>query len=89
MNTLQKWDRKGILKAHRSPINRRYSIYDQYLPYRGVVAQEQGFTIVSTRASQELVRDLIAIVTVLSARLHGLRSYREVLKEAALQKELG
>ena len=36
---------------------------------------------------QELVRDLIAIVTVFSARLPGLRSYRKVLKDAALQKE--
>jgi predicted site-specific integrase-resolvase len=36
---------------------------------------------------QELVRDLIAIVTVFSARLHGLRSYKKVLKEAALQKD--
>ncbi len=36
---------------------------------------------------QELVQDLLAILTVFSARLHGLRSYRQVLKEAALQKE--
>ena len=36
---------------------------------------------------QELVRDLIAIVTVFSARLPGLRSYRKELTEAALQKE--
>jgi len=36
---------------------------------------------------QELVRDLIAIVTVFSARLHGLRSYKKLLKDAALQKE--
>jgi len=183
-NTLQKWDRKGILKANRSPTNRRYYTHDQYLAYRGLVAQEQGLTIVYTRVSgvaqkpdlanqvnaletyckqhsitvdewmsdigsglnykrrrfnrlmemielgqvrrliiahrdrlvrfgyeyfeafcvrhhtelvvingeamspeQELVRDLIAIVTVFSARLHGLRSYRNVLKDAALQKE--
>ena len=183
-NTLQKWDRKGILKAHRSPTNRRYYTHDQYLQYRGLVAQEQGLTIVYARVSgvaqkpelanqvnaletyckqhsitvdewmsdigsglnykrrrfnrlmemielgqvrrliiahrdrlvrfgyeyfeafcerhhtelvvingeamspeQELVRDLIAIVTVFSARLHGLRSYRNVLKDAALQKE--
>jgi len=33
----------------------------------------------------ELVRDLIAIVTVFSVRLHGLRSYRKVLKDAALR----
>ncbi len=184
-NTLQKWDREGKLKAHRSPIsNRRYYTHEQYLQYRGLVAQEQGLTIVYTRVSgmaqkpdlahqikaleaycqqqsikvnewmtdigsglnykrkqfnrlmdlielgqvrrlviahhdrlvrfgyeyfeafcqkhhtelvvingenlspeQELVRDLIAIVTVFSARLHGLRSYKKVLKEAALQKE--
>ncbi len=183
-NTLQKWDRQGILKAHRSPTNRRYYTHDQYLQYRGLVAQEQGLTIVYSRVSgvaqkhdlvkqinaletyckqqsitvdewmsdigsglnykrkqfnrlmemielgqvrrliiahrdrlvrfgydyfealcqrhhteiviingenfspeQELVRDLLAIVTVFSARLHGLRSYRNVLKDAALQKE--
>ena len=183
-NTLQKWDRQGILKAHRSPTNRRYYTHDQYLKYRGLVAQEQGLTIVYSRVSgvaqkhdlvkqinaletyckqqsitvdewmsdigsglnykrkqfnrlmemielgqvrrliiahrdrlvrfgydyfeafcqrhhtemvvikgehlspeHELVRDLIAIVTVFSARLHGLRSYRKVLKDAALQKE--
>jgi putative resolvase len=181
-NTLQKWDRRGILKAHRSPTNRRYYTHDQYLVYRGLVAQEQGLTIVYTRVSgvaqkpdlanqmkaleaycqqhtitvdewlsdigsglnykrkqfnrlmelielgqvrrliiahrdrlvrfgydyfeafcerhhtelvvingeamspeQELVRDLVAIVTVFSARLPGLRSYRKVLKDAALR----
>jgi len=36
---------------------------------------------------QELVRDLMAIVMVFSARLPGLRSYKKVLKDAALQKE--
>lgn len=182
--TLQKWDRKGILKAHRSPTNRRYYTHDQYLQYRGLVAQEHGLTIVYARVSgvaqkpdlahqinaleayckqqsikvdewlsdigsglnykrkqflrllemvelgqvrriviahrdrlvrfgydyfeafcqrhnteivvingeamspeQELVRDLLAIITVFGARLQGLRSYRKVLKDAALQKE--
>jgi putative resolvase len=182
--TLQKWDRKGILKAHRSPTNRRYYTHDQYLQYRGLVAQEHGLTIVYARVSggaqkpdlahqinaleayckqqsikvdewmsdigsglnykrkqflqlmemvelgqvrrlviahrdrlvrfgydyfeafcqrhnteivvingeamspeQELLRDLLAIITVFGARLHGLRSYRKVLKDAALQKE--
>jgi predicted site-specific integrase-resolvase len=184
-NTLQKWDREGKLKAHRSPAtNRRYYTHDQYLQYRGLVAEDQGLTIVYTRVlgvaqkpdlanqvraleayckqhaitvdewmsdfgsglnykrkqfnrllemielgkvrrliiahrdrlvrfgyeyfeafcqrhhtelvvingeamspEQELVRDLIAILTVFSVRLHGLRSYRKVLKDAALQKE--
>ena len=183
-NTLQKWDRKGILKAHRSPTNRRYYTHDQYLQYRGLVAQEQGFTIVYSRVSgvaqkpdlanqvkaletycqqqaikvdewlsdigsglnykrkqfnrlmelvelgqvrrlviahqdrlvrfgygyfeafcqrhntqmvvmngealspeQELVQDLMAIITVFASRLHGLRSYKKAMKDAALQKD--
>jgi DNA-binding transcriptional MerR regulator len=49
--TLQKWDRDGLLKAHRAPNNRRYSTHDQYLAYRGFVAPEQGLTLVSTRVS--------------------------------------
>src|SRR6266480_409604 len=50
--TLQKWDREGKLKAHRSPTtNRRYYTHDEYLAYRGLVAQEQGLTIVYTRVS--------------------------------------
>src|SRR5258708_37891708 len=36
---------------------------------------------------QEVVRDLMAIVTVFSARLHGLRSYKKAIKDAALQKD--
>jgi predicted site-specific integrase-resolvase len=43
----------------------------------------------SLSPEQELVADLIAIVTVFSARLHGLRSYKKVLKEAALRKPGG
>jgi putative resolvase len=182
VETLQKWDRKGILSAHRSPTNRRYYTHDQYLEYRGLKAKAQGKTVVYARVSspsqkpdlvnqvkalevycrdhqikvdewmqdigsglnykrkhflalleqielgqvrrlvlahrdrlvrfgyeyfeifcerhnteivvmngeamspeQELVRDLIAIVTVFSARLHGLRSYRKMLKDAALR----
>jgi putative resolvase len=40
--TLQRWDRAGILKAYRSPTNRRYYTYSQYLQYRGLVPQEGG-----------------------------------------------
>ena len=182
--TLQKWDRKGILVAHRSPTNRRYYTHDQYLEYRGMKAKEQGITIAYTRVSgaaqkpdlanqmkalevyceqhsmrvdewmqdigsglnykrkqfnrlmemvelgqvrrlviahrdrlvrfgygyfeafcerhntelviidgdalspeQELVQDLVAIIAVFAARLHGLRSYKKVIKDAALQKD--
>jgi putative resolvase len=175
---------KGILKAHRSPTNRRYYTHDQYLAYRGLLASEQGLTIAYARVSgathkpdlvnqmkalevycdqhalkvdawmqdigsglnyqrqqftrlmemvelgqvrriliahrdrlvrfgygyfeafcerhhtdvvvmdgetlspePELVQDLLAILTVFSSRLPGLRSYRKVLKEAALRKD--
>lgn len=51
VNTLQKWDRKGILTAHRSPTNRRYYTHDQYLAYRGLRADAGGKTIVYARVS--------------------------------------
>ncbi len=41
----------------------------------------------SLSLEQELIHDLIAIVTVFSARLHGLRSYKKAIKDAALQKD--
>jgi len=37
--------------------------------------------------SQEMVEDLLAIVSVFSARFHGLRSYRKVIKDACDQKD--
>ena len=76
VKTLQKWGREGTLKAHRSPTNRRYSTPDQYLEYRGLKAPEQ-----------EVVQDLIAIITVFGTRLPGLRSYKKVLQDAALHKD--
>ena len=51
VNTLQKWDRKGVLHAHRSPTNRRYYTHDQYLAYRGLLAQASGKEIVYARVS--------------------------------------
>lgn len=36
---------------------------------------------------QEMVQDLIAIVTVFSSRLYGLRSYKKAIKDAALHKD--
>jgi predicted site-specific integrase-resolvase len=37
---------------------------------------------------EELVRDLTAILTVFSARLHGLRSHKNAIRAAALGKDL-
>ena len=185
VNTLQKWDRKGILPAFRSPTNRRYYTHELYLAYRGLISSEQGLVIVYARVSspgqkkelalqkealraycqehgikvdqwvedlgsalnyqrkgfnqvieqielglvkrvvigyqdrfvrfgydwfeqfcerhgteitvingetfspeEELVRDLIAIVTVFSARLPGLRSHTNLIRAAALGKDI-
>ncbi len=184
VNTLQKWDRQGILHAFRSPTNRRYYIHEQYLQYRGLISSEQGKVIAYARVSspsqkkdlaiqkealrayclahgvkvdewvedigsalnykrkgfnqiveqielgqvrrliiayqdrfvrfgydwfehfcerhgtnitvingesfspeEELVRDLLAIVTVFSARLHGLRSHKNAIRAAASSKD--
>ena len=184
VNTLQKWDRQGILHAFRSPTNRRYYTHEQYLQYRGLISSEQGKVIAYVRVSspsqkkdlatqkealrayclehrvkvdewvedigsalnykrkgfnqiveqielgqvrrliiayqdrfvrfgydwfehfcerhgtnitvtggesfspeEELVRDLLAIVTVFSARLHGLRSHKNAIRAAASSKE--
>ncbi len=60
MNTLQKWDRKGLLKAYRSLTNRRYYTHEQYLRYRGFISSEQGKTIAYARVSAPAQkRDLV------------------------------
>jgi len=184
VNTLQKWDRKGVLPAFRTPTNRRYYTHEQYLAYRGLISSEHGLVIAYARVSspsqkkdltlqkealraycqehsihvdqwvedigsalnykrkgfnrvieqielglvkrlvigyqdrfvrfgydwfeqfcarhgttitvingeafspeEELVRDLLAITTVFSARLPGLRSHKHLIRAAALGKE--
>jgi putative resolvase len=184
VNTLQKWDRKGILPAFRTPTNRRYYTHEQYLEYRGLISSDHGKTIAYARVSspyqkkdlatqkealraycqqhqikvdqwvedsgsalnytrkgfnevveqielglvrrliiasqdrfvrfgydwfehfcerhgtditvmngeafspeEELARDLMAIVTVFSVRLPGLRSHKNAIRAAALEKE--
>jgi putative resolvase len=66
VNTLQKWDRKGILHAYRSPTNRRYYTHEQYLQYRGLVSSEQGLVLAYARVSspgqkQDLARQKAAL----------------------------
>ena len=39
MKTLQRWDREGILEANRTPTDRRYYTYDQYLQFKGIKTQ--------------------------------------------------
>ena len=44
--TLQRWDRVGILKAKRSPTNRRYYTYEQYLEFKGM---KQGEDVIISK----------------------------------------
>ena len=50
--TLQRWDNKGKLKAFRTPTNRRYYTYEQYLEYTGTHKETDSRKIVMyTRVS--------------------------------------
>lgn len=57
VKTLQRWDREGILKAHRSPTDRRYYTYDQYLEYKGIKNQVSRKTVIYTRVSTSTQKD--------------------------------
>ena len=46
VKTLQRWDRDGILKANRTPTDRRYYTYDQYLQFKGIQTKNDRRDIV-------------------------------------------
>jgi len=56
--TLQLWDRKGLLKAHRTPTNRRYYTHDQYLQVIGQKAKEQKIVVYCRVSSAGQKNDL-------------------------------
>lgn len=60
VKTLQRWDREGILKAHRSPTDRRYYTYDQYLEYKGIKNKQGRKTVIYTRVSMTTQKDDLA-----------------------------
>lgn len=54
VKTLQRWDREKTLVANRTPTNRRYYTYDQYLQFKGIDRDADSrkiviYTRVSTR----------------------------------------
>lgn len=58
VKTLQRWDREGILIAKRTPTNRRYYTYDQYLEYKGVKQETlKRKTVIYTRVSTSNQKD--------------------------------
>ena len=51
VRTLQRWDKEGVLVAHRNPKNRRYYTHDQYLKYLGTKADDSKKIVVYSRVS--------------------------------------
>ncbi len=54
---MQRWDREGRLKAHRTPTNRRYYTHDQYLEYIGQKAGKNKLRVVYYRVSSAGQKD--------------------------------
>ena len=46
VKTLQRWDREKILIANRTPTNRRYYTYDQYLQFKGISKEADSRKVV-------------------------------------------
>lgn len=67
VKTLQRWDREGILKAYRTPTNRRYYTYDQYLTFKGINAENDArqtviYARVSTRNQKDDLTNQVAFL---------------------------
>lgn len=57
VKTLQRWDREKILIAKRTPTNRRYYTYDQYLEYKGLKNEVDRKVVIYTRVSTNNQKD--------------------------------
>ena len=58
VKTLQRWDREGILKANRTPTDRRYYTYDQYLQFKGInIEHDKRKVVIYARVSTKNQRD--------------------------------
>ena len=58
VKTLQRWDREGILKANRTPTDRRYYTYDQYLQFKGINSENDNRqTVIYARVSTRNQKD--------------------------------
>nr|DAI10028.1 MAG TPA: serine recombinase [Caudoviricetes sp.] len=51
VKTLQRWDNEGILKAYRSPSNRRYYTQTQYNEYIGIKDDVEQANVIYARVS--------------------------------------
>lgn len=58
--TLQRWDREGILRAHRTVTMRRYYMHDQYLSFIGRKLKPQKIVTYCRVSSAAQKKDLIS-----------------------------
>ena len=59
VKTLQRWDRENILKAKRTPTDRRYYTYEQYLEFKGINGSDNDRkTVIYTRVSTNGQKDV-------------------------------
>ena len=57
VKTLQRWDREGTLTANRTPTNRRYYTYKQYLEFKGITEDDTRKVILYARVSTKNQKD--------------------------------
>ena len=94
VKTLQRWDREGMLKVNRTPTDRRYYTYNQYLQFKGIDTENDTRQIViyarvSTRDQKDDLQDIVSILHVFSCRLYGLRKYKkQIERDEEIAKEL-
>ena len=67
VKTLQRWDREGTLKANRTPTDRRYYTYDQYLKFKGIGSEDDDrqtviYARVSTRNQKDDLRNQVSFL---------------------------
>ena len=74
VKTLQRWDREKTLIANRTPTNRRYYTYDQYLQFKGIGKDADSrkiviYTRVSTRnQADDLEKQVDFLQTYVNAK---------------------
>lgn len=58
VKNFQRWDRENILKAKRTPTDRRYFTYEQYLEFKGINGSDNDRkTVIYTRVSTNWQKD--------------------------------
>ena len=67
VKTLQRWDREGTLKVNRTPTDRRYYTYNQYLQFKGIDTENDTRQIViyarvSTRDQKDDLQDQVSFL---------------------------